>query len=57
MSRIWATLNILTYAVEHIGGLHVFKLCTYINTYIHAHFIDPMPVFMVEYETHQKKYV
>ena len=55
MSRIWATLNILTYTVEHIGGLHVFKLCT--HTHTHTHFIDPMPVFTVEYETHQKKYV
>jgi hypothetical protein len=39
--------------VEHIGGLCVFKS----HTYIHAHFVDSMPVFTVGYETHQKKYV
>ena len=62
-------LSNLKYAVEHIGGLHVLELCMYIHTlhayihyvctyiHTHTHFIDPMPIFTVEYETHQKKYV
>jgi hypothetical protein len=41
----------LTYAVEHIGGLHVFKLRACTHTHTHTHFIDPVPVFTVEYET------